>query len=118
MADYIPNKMVKLYHKALDREFGIYNNAGFNVTQIESDQEFQPMLDPIKRTLQVNTNYASAEEHVLTIERSNQTLKECVCSGFHALPNTAIQADDYSLGPGKHQETELVYSERMGVCSL
>ena len=32
MADYILNKTVELYHKALDRVFGIYNNAGFNVT--------------------------------------------------------------------------------------
>ena len=32
MAHYIPNKMVELYHKTLDRVYGIYNNAGFNVT--------------------------------------------------------------------------------------
>ena len=48
------------------------------------------MLDPIKRTLQVNMNYASAEEHVPTIDHSNQTLKEHIHSGFHALPYTAI----------------------------
>ena len=89
-ADYVSDKKIPTYHKALDRVFGIYNNAGFSIAVISSDPEFQPVLDPIKGVLQFKTNYASANEHVPPIEHNNRTLKERVRSVFHALPYRAI----------------------------
>ena len=82
--------MTKSYHKAMDRVFGIYNNAGFSIAIVISDPEFQPVLDPIKNVLQFMMNYASANEHVPQIEHNNCTLKERVHSVFHALPYSAI----------------------------
>ena len=89
-ANYSQSRQTKSYHKALDKVFGRYNDAGFQVARIECDREFKPIMDPIKVAMGIQMNYASAQEHVPKIERSNRVLEERCRAMFHHLPYEAI----------------------------
>ena len=89
-ANYLRLHKIKSYHKAMDEVCGRYNNAGFQITHIECDQEFKPIMDPIKMAMGIHVNYASAYEHVPEIERSIRVLKERCQSVFHHLPYVVI----------------------------
>ena len=85
-AQPLPNKTSKAYRSALDHIFRLYNHAGFKITTIKADQEFKPILDEIKDTLDITMHYASAQEHVPEAERNNRTIKERFRSQLHRLP--------------------------------
>ena len=67
-ADFLSARTIEEYHKTLDKVFGVYNDAEFGIKRIKCNQEFQPILDPVKRTLHIKVNYASAQEHIPKIE--------------------------------------------------
>ena len=60
----ISAKTIENYRSALDEIFRIYNSAGFIIKIIKADQEFKPLLNPIKDDLEVDLNLAAAQEHV------------------------------------------------------
>ena len=47
-------------------------------------------MDDLQDDLDIEMNYASAEEHVPEAERNNRVIKERVRAAFHRLPYTAI----------------------------
>ena len=85
-AQPLPNKTVKAYRSAIDVVFRLYNHAGFKITVIKADREFQPIFEDIKDDLDITMNYASAQEHVPEAERNNRTIKERFRSHFQRLP--------------------------------
>ena len=82
----LASKAPEDYRSAIDTVFRIYNHAGFMITTIKADQEFKPIFDEIKDTLDITMNYASAQEHVPEAERNNRTIKERFRSQFQRLP--------------------------------
>ena len=89
-ATLLSARTTESYHKALDDVCNKYNSADFQITRVECDQEFKPILNPIKMAMGIQANYASASEHVPDIERSNRVLKERCRAVFHHLPYSAI----------------------------
>ena len=63
-----------------------YNKAGFRITTINCDQEFEAMMNEIKDDLGVDINPASQGEHVPEAERNNRAIKERIRSTYHNLP--------------------------------
>ena len=71
--------------RALSRVIDVYNNRGFNIVQVECDNEFdnehvRAVIAP--RVLDV----AGREQHVGPVERSIRTVKERIRSIYHSLP--------------------------------
>ena len=96
-AQPLEDKSPASYRSALDTIFCVYNYAGFNIRTIKADQEFKPLLDEIKDDLNIQMNYASAQEHVPEAERNNRTIKERFRAHyqrlpFHAIPKIMIKA--------------------------
>ena len=89
-ADHLKTRTITSYHEAIDKVCGRYNDADFLIARIECDREFKPVMDPIKTAMAICMNYASANEHVPMIERSNRVLKERCRAVFHHLPYEAI----------------------------
>ena len=50
-AIYIQSKEHDQYYKAIDKLLRTYNQAGFTITTIHCDREFNEMIDPIKDEL-------------------------------------------------------------------
>ena len=63
-----------------------YNKAGFRITTINCNQEFESMMNEIKDDLGVDINPASQGEHVPEAERNNRAIKERIRSTYHNLP--------------------------------
>ena len=89
-ADFLPARTQQWHRKILDKTLGLYNAAGYQITRIDCDQEFEPVMEPVKRQLGIKMNYATTGEHVPDIERSNRTLKERCRSVFYSLPYARI----------------------------
>ncbi len=71
---------------ALDEILRVYNDAGYTIRDIHCDNEFRPLMEPIKDELGVDMNYANAEDHVPEAERNNRTIKERVRALVNGLP--------------------------------
>ena len=78
------------YYKALDTILRKYNAAGFTITVIECNREYEVMMDVMKDELHVTMNYTNAQDHVPKAERNNCMLKERIRMAFHHLPYKAI----------------------------
>jgi Reverse transcriptase (RNA-dependent DNA polymerase) len=85
-AEWIPNQSAQSYRSVLDNVFRIYNRAGFKITTIHCDNEFQPLLDELQSVYNVKMNYANPQEHVPEAERNNRVIKERFRAMFHRLP--------------------------------
>jgi hypothetical protein len=48
----IPSQSVKDYRIALDTVFQIYNQAGFKITTIHCDNEFQPIMKEMEKFME------------------------------------------------------------------
>jgi hypothetical protein len=66
--------------------FQLNNRAGFKVTTINCDNEFQPIMKDVEKIYGVRMNYANPQEHVPEIEQSIQVIKERFRDVFHRLP--------------------------------
>jgi hypothetical protein len=73
-------------YKALDQVFRKYNAGGYTVKRIHCDQEFEPLMDPVKDKLDINMNYTVTDEHVPEAERNNRVIAERIRAAYHNLP--------------------------------
>ncbi len=53
-----------------------YNNEGYKIEKIHCDKEFKSIMDEVSDNLNVDMTYASTNDHVPDIERSNRTVEE------------------------------------------
>ena len=84
--EFLPNQSVQAYRSVLDTVFRIYNKAGFKITTIHCDNEFQPIMKSMEDVYGIRMNYASPQEHVPEVERSIRVIKERYRASFHRLP--------------------------------
>merc|ERR1739836_180671 len=84
-AIYIPSKEHDQYYKAIDKLLRTYNQAGFTITTIHCDREFNEMIDLIKDELDITIIPTSVQEHQPEAERNSRTIKERCRSAFHQL---------------------------------
>ena len=87
---FIPDREVSSYWTALDTIFTLYNAQGYNITEIHADQEFKPVLNPIKHDLNIRVVYAPSQQHVPEAERNNRVIKERIRATLHAVPYKAV----------------------------
>lgn len=87
---WVPQREVEQYQKALEVILKIYVQAGFHVAYICADREFEPVLTPMRDEFGFQINLASAQEHVPTVERSIRTVKERIRATIHGNPFKAI----------------------------
>ena len=87
---WLPTRTARDYRSALDAIFRQYNKAGFRIATIHCDGEFRSIMDDIKDDLDIDMNYASAQEHVPEAERNNRVIKERVRAAYHRLPYQSI----------------------------
>ena len=87
---WLPARTATAYRSALDVIFRQYNKAQFRISTIHCDGEFRSIMDDIKDDLDIDMNYANAQEHVPEAERNNRVIKERIRSVYHRLPFQAI----------------------------
>jgi hypothetical protein len=86
----VPDKTMQSYRSVLDNVFRVYNTAGFKITTILCDNEFQPLMNELQDVYNITVNYANPQEHVPEAERNNRVIKERFRSAFHRLPFSKI----------------------------
>ena len=77
-------------YRALDEVFRVYNGAGYYLTKFECDNEFQPLLEQVCDTLEVDMECPPAGAHVPEAERNNRTIGERYRVAYHNLPYAMI----------------------------
>jgi len=82
----IDDRTAETLYKALDQVFRKYNAGGYTVKRIHCDQEFKPLMDPVKDKLDIQMNYTVTDEHVPEAERNNRTIAERIHVAYHNLP--------------------------------
>ena len=87
--DPIPTCRKSNMLNASNNVFRIYNTAEFQIKTIHADPEFKIFKDDFT-DIDINLNWASAQEHVPHIERAIQTVKERYHLVFNRLPYKAI----------------------------
>jgi hypothetical protein len=85
-AEWVPNQTSQAYRSVLDNVFSIYNRAGFQITIINCDNEFQPLVHELQDVYNVSMYYANPQEHGPEAGRNNRVIKERFRSAFHRLP--------------------------------
>jgi hypothetical protein len=75
-AEWLPNQSAESYRSVLDNVFRIYNIAGFRITSIHCDNEFQLLLSELQDIYNVRMNYATPQEYVPEAKRKMRTIKE------------------------------------------
>jgi hypothetical protein len=78
------------YYRALDKILRHYNNAGFVITTIHCNGEYQAMMEKVMDNLDVEMNFTNAQDHVPEAEQNNRTIKERIRAAYHRLPYKAI----------------------------
>ena len=81
----LENRTSEQLYSALDKVLRHYNAAGYNVERIHCDQEFKPLMDPVKDDLDIQMNYTVTDEHVPEAERNNCTIAERIRATYHIL---------------------------------
>ncbi|MGC8538241.1 MAG: hypothetical protein ACP5MZ_04685, partial [Candidatus Micrarchaeia archaeon] len=84
------NRTAHNLYKELDKILRHYNNAGYNIEMILCDQEFKPLMDPVKDKLNVSMNYTTTDEQVPEAEQNNCTIAERIRCAYHNLPYKAL----------------------------
>ena len=67
-----------------------YNNEEYEINKIHCDKEFKSIMDAVSDNLNVEMVYASTNDHVPDIERSNRTVEERYVVAFYRLPDKRI----------------------------
>ena len=122
-AQYVKHQTIEIYKQVLSEVIQIYNNAGMKVSRIHADNEFCPLLDPIRQELDVHMVYANPQSHVPESECNNRTIKERVRAAYHRLPYKQLtrtmtkilvmeQTKKLNFFPNKHGVSKY-YSPRM-----
>ena len=86
----LPSRTKTALYDGIDEIFRLYNHAGFTVSTIYCDREFETIFEDVKDELDVHMNYASAGEHEPTAERNNQHIKARFRTHYHRMPYKAI----------------------------
>ena len=96
-AHYIPSKTTEQYMAALQEILQIYNDSGFKISEIRSDNEFVSRLKKLKLSnskVSKNNNIeivtANPQQYVPEIERNNRFIKEKCRGLFHQTPYHTI----------------------------
>ena len=63
-AEWVPNQTSQAYRSVLDNVFRIYNHAGLQITTINCDNEFRPLIQELQDAYNVRMNYANQQDHV------------------------------------------------------
>ena len=58
------NRTADELYDALDKVLRHYNSGGYSAIRIHCNQEFKPLMDPVKDELDIDMNYAITDEHV------------------------------------------------------
>ena len=61
--------------EALDKSFGVYNHAGFQIKEVFADPEFKFMKNPLI-DIDIKLHISAAQEHVAEIKRMIRIIKE------------------------------------------
>lgn len=83
---WIPTRKIETYQECLETVFKLYRKAGFKITMICADMEFEQLLARMHEEFDFLPNIASAQEHVPIVERSIRTLKERCRATLHGNP--------------------------------
>ena len=70
---------------ALDVILRHYNNEDYEIKTIHCDREFKSMMDEVADEMHINMVYASSNDHVPDIERSNRVIEERYRVAFYRL---------------------------------
>lgn len=89
-AQWVPHQTSEVYHDTLLQVLRVYTLAGFKVTTIHCDNEFQPLLNTLATEFHIHLNFANPQEHVPAAERNNRVIKERVRATYHRLPYTHL----------------------------
>ena len=76
--------------KALDSVLRHYNAAGFQITSIDGDKEFEPFRNNLKDTLDIDVNIRAGRDKQPEAERNNQVIGERCRTMFHNMPYKKI----------------------------
>ena len=69
-AKYLTNQKAESYQHVLDTVVRIYNQAGFKITTIHCDNEYQLIKKNMANLYGIRMNYSNPQEHVPEAERS------------------------------------------------
>ena len=87
----IPNRKKETLLNGLDHTFRIYNKAGFVITDLHADQEFeclrQELMDDDNG---IELHCVARNKHEPTVENMIKTIKERVRCLWHQLPYTTM----------------------------
>jgi hypothetical protein len=97
MALYLTGATKKPVCDGLVETLQFYLKHDFTITELCSDRAFVNVAEQLRLSFGFNTNFASAQEHVPEIERTNRLFKERIRAGFmlcpfHAIPRLMVIA--------------------------
>ena len=64
--------------------------SGFRITKMHCDQEFKPLMDPVKDEMNIEMFYPPAGDHVSEAERNNRIMEERIRIQYHRVPFTQL----------------------------
>ena len=85
-AEFLSDKKAKTFYNAIDKIFEFYGSHGFHISKILCDQEYKPLMDPVKNDLRLKLDHPPAQAHANPAERLIRTLEEGCRSAWHATP--------------------------------
>ena len=71
------------FYKVLDSVTHISNKKGYKINKILHDGEFRSLMVRIEDDLNIHTNYANPQDHVLKAELNNRTINEAFHTMLH-----------------------------------
>ena len=89
-AQFLPTRTTPDLYKAIDQVLRLYNSNGFHVSKVYCDNEWKPIMDPVKDDMNLDMEYSAPQAHVPEAERNNRTLKERTRAAYHRLPYAAL----------------------------
>ena len=86
-AMWVANHMAPTIANLDESVLKLYDQAGFQVTEVCADCEFKPVLHVLQDDgWSFMTNLAIAQEHVPEAKCNNHILKEHICTTYHGIP--------------------------------
>ena len=86
---HINDRTITSLCNAFDQTFRIYNAAGFTITHLHVDPEFEPITDSMTDN-NIKIILYPASQHVPNIERGIYFVKDRYCTVYHSLPYHSI----------------------------
>ena len=86
----LKNKKAKQLYAGLDKILRHYNAAGFTVSKLRCDQEFEKIMENVCDNLDIQLHCPPRGDHVSEAERNNRVIGERIRIAYHRLPYTMI----------------------------